>query len=174
MLYRYLEMIMIYGIMLFQVQEEPHFDPTIGVLELAIGFIIGLSPTIFNAIKDNVRWQDEKQVVQTEAVENIAQAASILSEQSQSLSDKNAALIGLYETALQRQVDMAETERARRIALEEQYSQEIEDLKKQITEINKHVIKCSKEILDIVRDIRDGKQITQERLDNLENTWKDK
>lgn len=167
-MYRYLiNLIIATTILLQQTDQQPSVNINVGLVELAIGFIVGLSPTIFGAIKDKVKWKDEKKVVQSEAVENIAQAASILAEQSQNLTSKNATLIQLYENALQRQTEMAEKERGLRLAQDE----EIENLKQQIDRINKVLVTCSKEILGLIRDISQGNEITHERLAKLEEVW---
>lgn len=148
-------------------ETEPSIHISLGFVELAIGFIIGFSPILFNALKERTKWGDERKVVQSEAVENLAQAASMLAEQSQNLTSKNATLIQLYEDALQRQVEMTEHERALRVA----QSDEIEELKKQIKTLNEGMVACSREMLFLVRDIIDGKEITKERLDALEEVW---
>jgi len=169
MLYRYLEIVSLVGV--FALQDDSPVDLTFSGLQMAIGFIIGFSPILFNAIKDRTRWKTEKNVVQSEAVENIANAASILAESSQDLAEKSAALIGLYENALQRQVKMTEKECEKRRLQEIEYSTEITKLKLQIDEINETVRFCSREILCLITDINEGNEITPERLHALESHW---
>lgn len=170
MLYRYSEIVSLVGF--FTLQDDPHVDITFTGLQMVIGFIIGFSPILFNAIRDRTKWKIEKNVVQSEAVENIANAASILAESSQDLAEKSAVLIILYENALERQVKMTEKEREKRRTQEIDYSTEIAKLKTQIAEINETVLVCSREILSLITDINEGTEITPERLCTLENHWK--
>lgn len=159
--------------------DEPQISITFDYVQLLIGLILGLSPTIFTAIKEKVKWGDERKVVQsqavnvqTEAVENIAQAAGILLDQSHRLNEKNTTLIATYEQAMTRQANMIEEERNLRLAQEKEFSHQIELLKCQIAEINAMVIYCSTEIISIIHDLKDGVEITPERIARLEDKWK--
>lgn len=165
---------------LFQEPTSPQISITFDYVQLVIGLILGLSPTIFTAIKEKVKWKDESKIVQsqavnvqTEAVENIATAAGILLDQSHRLNEKNTVLIATYETAMERQAKMIEEERALRIAQEKDFIHQIEVLKQQITDINTMVIWCSTEIIAIVKDIKNGVEISPERIEELENKWKE-
>lgn len=169
MLYKYLDLSL--PLFIVALQTEPDMNISTGYIELIIGFIIGFSPILFNAIKDRTRWKTERTVVQSEAVENIANAASILAESSQDLAEKSAALISLYDNALQRQVKMTEQEREKRRIQEIEHSVEINELKHQIEEINETVLFCSTEILGLITDINEGNEITPERLQALESYW---
>lgn len=177
-------------------QEQELSDINIGLLELAIGFIIGFSPVLFNAIKEKVRWGTEQKVVatranvnQTEAIENIAQAASMLLDQSQQLSSKNASLVDVFEKAFIKQEEETQKERTLREQQEEMYLQKIHEIKvgsalreekyieemrllqEQIEEINSLVKICSSEIISIVSDLQNGKEISEQRLTRLKNKW---
>lgn len=192
-MYRYLDIAML-SMILFQDQDLSNIN--IGLLELAIGFIIGFSPVLFGAIKEKVKWGTERKVIetqaninQTEAIENIAQAASMLLDQSQQLSDKNASLVNIFEEAFIKQSEETKKERALRHQQEEMYLQKIQEIKvgsvkreekyieemrllqEQIEEINSLVKICSSEIIGIVSDLQKGKEISKERLDRLKDKW---
>lgn len=145
------------------------------LLEMAVAFVIGLSPTIFTALKDRTRWQTgEKSFMHSEATENIVNAASMLAERSQSLIEKNDDLILVYEKALAKQmevtrqeVEIAEKERKLRI----EHEQEIETLKKQLFEIKRSIIVCSREMVSLIKDIEAGKKISDDRIAQLEKIW---
>jgi hypothetical protein len=146
-----------------------------GVVELAVGLVLGLSPTIFGAIRDRVKWRDEQKVVssqaelnQSEAAENIVQAAALLIDQSQKLNIANAALIDKYETTLERQERMYTEERIMRI----KQGEEIEALKIRVEQITGMMVECSAEIVRIVADIQKGNEINPQRLADLEAKWK--
>ena len=141
----------------------------------AIGvFIIGFSPTIFNYISDKMKWKTEETFIQTEAMENIVQAASILVESSKTAMEKDKELMEIYEMALKRQEVMTEEQRKRADGerdLRIYYENEIEVVKRQITELNDTVVTCATRILSMVRDINDGIHISKEKLDELEKNW---
>lgn len=148
------------------------------VLKIIVPFLVGFSPTLFEYIKSKGRWGDERKVIieqaglyQTEAAENIAQAAGILLGQSQQLTEKNAKLIDKYEDALERKQEMYLEERKLREEQGEKLSEEIEKLKVQVKSLNNTVVLCSKEILDIIRDIQSGVPIDEKRLKDMERDW---
>lgn len=192
-MYRYIDIAML-SMILFQDQDLSNVN--IGLLELAIGFIIGFSPILFNAIKEKVKWGTEQKVVETQAninqtaaIENIAQAASLLLDQSQQLSEKNASLVSVFEEAFINQSEETKKERTLRQQQEKKYLQKIQEIKvdsakreekyieemrllqEQIEEINSLVKICSSEIISIVFDLQEGKDISEERLTRLKRRW---
>lgn len=146
----------------------------IGALEVILAFIVGLSPTIISAVRDRAKWKDEKTVVQTEATENIVQAASMLAERSQALMEKNDKLIGTYEDALERQVKQINIERENVATLRKQrmeQEKEIGELKEQVKTLQYSVVACSRELVTVIRDLSKGETIAEERLQQLEKIW---
>lgn len=145
------------------------------VLGIITAFIVGLMPTIFTAIKDKRRWKDgEKYSIQSEATENIVNAASMLAERSQSLIEKNDDLIQVYEKALAKQMELTRQEmetaqKERR--LRQEYEKEITVLKGQVKEIRQSIIVCSKELVAVIQDVQSGHEIPQERLEQLKKIW---
>lgn len=145
------------------------------ILEIAVAFIVGLSPTIFTAIKDRTRWQTgEKSFMHSEATENIVNAASMLAERSQSLIEKNDDLIMVYEKALAKQMEITKqeietAEKERKLRIE--YEEEIKLLKEQLRDIKRSIVVCSREMVSLIRDVESGQTISNQRLEQLEKIW---
>lgn len=163
---------------IFLQTEQPHIDVSFNLLELGVGVAIGLVPGIITAYAARKKWYGGEQNVvrsqadmnETEAIENIATAASLIATQSQALSDKSATLIGLLEEEVSRQQTIIEQERTLRANIQEQNESEINKLKAQIEEINSRIEACSVQLKELIEDLKLGKAISQERLDQLESS----
>ena len=158
--------------------DAPHIDLNYDVLQLFIGMAIGLFPGIITAYAARRKWYEgEKSVVQsqaginqTAAIENIANAASLIATQSQALSDKSTTLIGLLEEEVTRQQAVIEQERTLRLEIQEQHQEEILLLKSEIRNINEKIESCSIQLKELIKDLRSGKVIDLERLNKLERS----
>ena len=167
--------------MMYILQEQTASFFNVNVLQVLIAFVVGISPTIYNYIKDKYRWRDERNVVNNqaglysaEAVESIAQAATLLLDQSHKLNDKNVSLISTYERALEVRDAMLTEERINRMKQEEILQAEIKLLKQQIENLMSSMVECSSEIISIVIDIQAGNNVSPDRLSNLQNKWNKK
>jgi hypothetical protein len=149
-----------------------------GALQLIVGFIIGIAPTIYNYIKDRTRWKAESGVIRSQeglnqsiAIENIASAAGQLLDQSQRLSEKNSALVDSYEKALERQTAMLDERITEFEKKEQQYKIEIHELRVQIDLITDNMKRCSSDIITIISELQRG-ELTAEKLAIFQEKWK--
>lgn len=153
-----------------------YFSIDLGLLQILVGVIIGLVPGFITAFISKRRWvEGEKAVVgsqaslnQTQAIENIAQAATMITSQAQVLNEKSAALISVLEAEVKRQKDVIEQEREMYGVLETQYKDEVEKLKIEIAQIREHIMFCSAQLKAIIEDLRLGNTISDESLERME------
>jgi hypothetical protein len=158
--------------------DSPGITIDYNLLQLALGGILGLIPGIIAGFAARKRWYGGEQSVtvsqsgvnQAEAIENIAQAASLIATQSQTLSDKSASLVSLLEGEVVRQQAIIEEERAMRLNVQAQHQAEICSLKSDIAQINQRIALCSDQIKALINDLRAGVTIDVARLDAIENS----
>lgn len=143
------------------------------------GLMLGLLPFIIDYAKSKMRWkaengmiQSQTKLYQSEIGENIAQAASLLLDQSYKLNDKNNQLVDSYERVIERQEKMYQDERIARLTQEEKMQLQIEELKAQIHQITSDMKECSREIISIVLAMQNGGDIDKNKLQDLEQKWR--
>jgi hypothetical protein len=158
--------------------DSPGVTVDYNLLQLAMGVLLGLVPGIITGFAARKRWYGGEQSVtvtqsgvnQAEAIENIAQAASLIATQSQTLSDKSASLVSLLEGEVVRQQAVIEEERALRLAVQARHQDEICSLKNDIAQINERIAYCSDQIKALIHDLKAGVVIDIARLDAIENS----
>lgn len=140
--------------------------------EIMAGIIIGLVPGIITAYVARRKWFDgEREVTQTQAdinqakaIESISGAAGVIAAQSQALTEKSAMLVTLLEDEVARQKSVIEEERRFNRELKQQHGKEIAELKTEISNIYKKIELCTTELRCLIKDVKENRPITDERL----------
>lgn len=154
------------------------FTLDINILQIIVGILVGLVPGFITAFIQRRKWMEgEKNVVesqaslnQTQAIENIAQAATMITTQAQTLNEKSAALIEVLESEVARQKLVIEQEREFHETKETQYRKDVEELKIEIAVIREQINHCAQQLKRIIQDLRDGTPISEDCLSRLEET----